>query len=656
MRAFQKANVSILFLALLLCTSASVATGVQVPHQPQIEDLKSDDVGVRRRAAAELAQASTIPSEVIPVLLQLIGDTDGVVGLQSAVALIKSGALPEVDRALQSPDEEVRHRMAEAFSRGGKIDRRMWPLLFRAFLDSMLDVPWYAAQALAHQGPAVLPQLIQAMTDPDTRSRNRAIEALECMGPIAKPAVANLMNALHDSELSVQFKAAVAIAAVEPTHSEAVPILIREISNGSTGWSLAVNSAIDALKSFGSLAQPAIPSLLNLLALNQDAGTRMMAARALSKIRGLNEQQLEEMVLGLRDPEALVRAGVASALGDMVPEANEAIPQLLQALHDDQGYVRRTVAETLAKFGEAAVLALNQASQDKDMYVRQAVVESFRNMKLLPNGAAEILKRMAEDKNTEVREGAASLLRQAGIQGEWEARFELMEKEHNGASASKDASPNPNRLYSKEEIIASIPADADHKYPLELEYLIPLVRVNQVQLPVTLHRGKDRGDLLIIWKQVGDKFQKVESMGTEGPGLSWFLKPNSFHYNSDLFIQISEEFSGTSGFVKQTIFAVQPDNTLVPVQIQDADDWYKDKLKPGETIMNGWSLSATDPKLEFMFYIWNKDDGHCCPTAGIVNGTFKIAKSTIFDSLKKEWFNKYIMSVATANREPVPKR
>ena len=522
----------------------------------------------------------------------------------------------------------------------------------------MPDVPWYAAQALAHQGPAALPQLIQAVTDPDSRSRSGAIEALEFMGPVAKPAMANLLNALHDSELSVQFQAAVAIAAVEPTHSEAVPILIREISNGSTGWSLAVNSAIDALKSFGSLAQPAIPSLLNLLALNQDAGTRMMAARALSKIRGLNEQQLEEMVLGLRDPEALVRAGVASALGDMAsaPESREAIPQLLQALHDDQNYVRGAAAQALAKFGESAVLALNQASQDKDMYVRQAVVDSFRNMKPLPNGATEILKRMAGDQNAEVREGAAYLLRQAGIQGEWEARFKLMGQEHHGASASKDASSNQDRLYSKEEIIASIPADADHKYPLELEYLIP-IGVTDVQLLVTLHRGKDRGDVLIFWKQVGDKFQKVKSMEIEEPGLGWFLKPNLFHFNSDLFVLISEEFSGSHSVAKQTIFAVQPDNTLVPVQIRDADDWYKDKLKPGETIMNGRSVSATDQKLEFMFYIWNKDDAFCCPTAGIVKGTYKITKSDpIFDPLKKVWLRKYTMSVATANREPVPKR
>ena len=109
MRAFQKANASILYLALLLCTSASVAIGVQVPYQSQIENLKSDDVYVRRRAAAVLAQASTIPSEAIPVLLQSIGDEDRVVGVQSAVALIKSGALPEVDGALQSPDGEVRH-------------------------------------------------------------------------------------------------------------------------------------------------------------------------------------------------------------------------------------------------------------------------------------------------------------------------------------------------------------------------------------------------------------------------------------------------------------------------------------------------------------------------------------------------------------------
>jgi hypothetical protein len=232
-----------------------------------------------------------------------------------------------------------------------------------------------------------------------------------------------------------------------------------------------------------------------------------------------------------------------------------------------------------------------------------------------------------------------------------------MEQGHNVAGAQKGTDVDQNRLYSKEEIIASIPADADHKYPLELEYLIPFSGNNGVQLPVTLHRGKDRGDLLVIWKQVGEKYQKLESMEADGPGMDWFGKAKSFRFNDDLFIQIPQEFSGTSGLVKQTIFAVLFDNTLAPVQIQTADEWYKDKLKTGETIMNGSGFTESDNKLEFMFPIWNSGDGHCCPTAGLVRGTYKITKSDPrLDPQKKILISAFVMSVATATREPIPKR
>jgi hypothetical protein len=75
-----------------------------------------------------------------------------------------------------------------------------------------------------------------------------------------------------------------------------------------------------------------------------------------------------------------------------------------------------------------------------------------------------------------------------------------------------------------------------------------------------------------------------------------------------LFIQIPQEFSGTGGVVKQTIFAVLPLKTLSPVQIQPADEWYRDKLKAGETIEDGSIFTASDNKLEFIFGIWNSGD------------------------------------------------
>ena len=447
-----------------------------------------------------------------------------------------------------------------------------------------------SAHALSHQGSAALPLLVQTLKDADPRLRRGAGEALEFMGSAARPAVPDLLRILQDPELSVQLQAALALAAVDPSQAQAVPILIKAASGSSAGNNETFRALV-ALGSFGRyLAQPAVPLLLNLLSGKVHASTRGIAAGVLGKIGVVSDSELETIAGFLKDSDRSIRMAVAGTLGRSVLDTTAAIPFLLQALHDSESWVRTAAANALAKFGAAALPGLAVASRDEDIYVRQAAVESFGAMKPLPSGAAEVLTRLVDDSNTEVREGAAYLLRQAGIQGDWEARFKQMEQGHNVARVQNRTDVDQNRLYSKEEIIASIPADADHKYPLDLEDPIPFTVSNGVQLPVTLHRGKDRGDLLVIWKQVGEKYQKLESMEADGPGWDWFGRAKSFRFNDDFFVQIPQEFSGTSGLVKQTIFAVPPFNTLAPVQIQTADEWYKDKLKPGETIEDGSDL------------------------------------------------------------------
>jgi HEAT repeat protein len=367
-----------------------------------------------------MASAPTLPAAAITALLQSIADSDDVVGIQSAIALVNAGthALPELDRALQSQDEQVRKRTAEAFSRAARIDQKVWPSLIGAFRDSNKDVEWYSAHALGHQGAAALPLLVQTLKDADPRLRRGAGEALEYMGSAARPAVPDLVRMLQDPELPVQIQAALALAAVDPEQVRAVPILIKAASGLSAGNNETFRALV-ALRSFGRLAQPAVPLLLNLLSGKAHASTRAIAAGVLGKIGVVSDSELETIARALKDSDQSVRGAVAGTLGQFAPDTPAAIPFLLQALHDSESWVRRAAADALAKFGAAALPGLARAARDEDIYVRQAVIWSFRAMKPLPSGAAEVLTRLVDDSNTEVREGAAYLLRQAGIQGDW---------------------------------------------------------------------------------------------------------------------------------------------------------------------------------------------------------------------------------------------
>ena len=258
-----------------------------------------------------MASVATLPAEAIPALLQSIVDSDDVVGLQSAIALVNAGtrALPELNRALQSQDEEVRKRAAEAFSSASRIDQKVWPSLIGAFRDSDIDVRWYSAHALGHQGAAALPLLVQTLKDADPRLRRAAGEALEYMGSAARPAVPDLVSMLQDPELPVQMQAALTLAAVDPGQAQSVPILIKAASGSSAGNNETFRALV-ALGSFGRLAQPAVPLLLNLLSGKAHASTRAIAAGVLGKIGVVSDSELETIARVLKDSDRSLRVAV----------------------------------------------------------------------------------------------------------------------------------------------------------------------------------------------------------------------------------------------------------------------------------------------------------------------------------------------------------
>jgi radical SAM protein with 4Fe4S-binding SPASM domain len=95
----------------------------------------------------------------------------------------------------------------------------------------------------------------------------------------------------------------------------------------------------------------------------------------------------------LKDGDATVRSGAASALGAVGPEAKPAVPALMELLRDKEQYVRVGAARALGSIGpeaKAAVPALIQAYMDE-------VSSMFEEMRKQPSGpgAAYVYKRAA---------------------------------------------------------------------------------------------------------------------------------------------------------------------------------------------------------------------------------------------------------------------
>ena len=88
------------------------------------------------------------------------------------------------------------------------------------------------------------------------------------------------------------------------------------------------------------------------------------------------EQQVERLIRELQDSDSDIRSIAAVTLGEIGPEAKDAIPALIQLLQDQdaEGFARANAALALGQIGEGAEDAMSvliQALRDQDKYVRR---------------------------------------------------------------------------------------------------------------------------------------------------------------------------------------------------------------------------------------------------------------------------------------------
>ena len=80
------------------------------------------------------------------------------------------------------------------------------------------------------------------------------------------------------------------------------------------------------------------------------------------------EQKIERLIKQLQDQDSQVRGSAGVALGDIGPEAKDAVPALIQALQNQHEEVRGNAAEALMQIGTPEAL---KAVEDFDFESRQ---------------------------------------------------------------------------------------------------------------------------------------------------------------------------------------------------------------------------------------------------------------------------------------------
>lgn len=228
--------------------------------------------------------------------------------------------------------------------------------------------------------------------------RVAAAKALELLGTNASGAVPSLTNALRDQNQVLQNFASKALA----TMPDAVPGLVAALDDPDI--SIRSHAAL-ALRALGPQASNAVPRLVQIM--RSEVGQIVhVASYALS---GIGQPAIPLLTDALGDTNAAVRKQVALTLGNMEVHGLLAVPALVAAAHDPDPSVREAIIQALGKIDrttpeadETLVAALSDSNEAVRAHAMEALV--FRPRAIRQNFAK--IESLQEDANEKVRAAA----------------------------------------------------------------------------------------------------------------------------------------------------------------------------------------------------------------------------------------------------------
>jgi HEAT repeat protein len=185
--------------------------------------------------------------------------------------------------------------------------------------------------------PALVPILISLLKDPNRDVRVRVLTALGNFGGQAHRVLPALRlalkkTALEDDDEFVRTEATRALLQVGPEPDSEIAGLVDSLQNE---LEVVRFHAAVALGNLGRNARPAVPTLIHTALWDADPAVRVEAAVALWKIERSGPLVIPVLTEALEADNEMICWMAADALGQIGPEAREAVPALRQALHRD---------------------------------------------------------------------------------------------------------------------------------------------------------------------------------------------------------------------------------------------------------------------------------------------------------------------------------
>lgn len=381
-----------------------------------VKAMRDEDAQVRAAAVRSLGAVGPAALEAVPALTAALEDekwSDDRIAVAEALARV--GPNPDVAASVKRWLKDGGPRRVEAARLLWRIDRSPEAVtaLAEVLRSGEAGDRRSAAEALRQIGPgakAALPDLAASLKEKDFVLRASAVRALGRLGEDAKPAARELEPLLNDEDISIRVVAAVALwqVAKDP---RAFPIFTAALKDedaqvrGFAAWWLG---------HIGAPAKDTLPALQKALT-DPEARVRLDAAEAMFLInqhgaaRGAAARALQA-----EDPE--VRADAAGRLGYVFGvRAKPAIPQLVQALWDDDAFVRSCAAEALGRIGPEAkeaipALTVVLKTEGGEDSAYSAAAEALGRIGPEARSAVPFLRAMLQHPDSYVRVNAALAL------------------------------------------------------------------------------------------------------------------------------------------------------------------------------------------------------------------------------------------------------
>ena len=324
--------------------------------------LESKDKEVRLSAAKRLGQLGTAAKAAAPALgLCLRQDADAKAAQQAALALAQIGAAgveelilaameprhavrqpallalgkigPDAKKAVEvlgdvlarEPNGNLRAMAAFALGEIGEDAKEAVPGLCQALRDPWPPVRQCAAASLGNIGKAALPGVKEAVRDTEAPTRFEGILAMGILAHEQKEAVPYLVEGLRDAEHRIRVTAAGALGSVGPDAKDALPALLPMLQENNFELQ---QTAYNAIMAIGSKD---VPGLLDALAKANEEGN-WAAPFVLHKFGPRARDAVKPLIKTLDHKDDGLRLGAVLALGQIGPEAIEAVPALQKSL------------------------------------------------------------------------------------------------------------------------------------------------------------------------------------------------------------------------------------------------------------------------------------------------------------------------------------